>query len=61
MPENYKLIQSAKDRAVKRSGDTHVWNADDVTSKVEYPSGREIYKEGFKDYHGSNPNDKAPN
>lgn len=59
--ENYKLIQSAKDRATKRSGDTHRWDPKDMTSKIEMPSGRDIYKNGFTDYHGPGKDDKAPN
>lgn len=57
--DNYKLIESAKERATTR-GETRVLTAQDVVSKIEYPSGRESYAPGFSDYHGPSRNDKAP-
>lgn len=52
MENNYRLIQEAKDRAVDRSGDKLEYKPEDVVAKIEESSGREIYKDGFRDYHG---------
>lgn len=59
--ENYKLIESAKERAVSRGTETKVYTTSDMVVKMEYADGRETYAPGFSDYHGPSRNDKAPN
>lgn len=56
MTKNYRLIQEAKDRAIDRSGQNYKYEPKDVVAKIELNSGREVYKDGFSDYHGPNNN-----
>ena len=60
MPENYRLIESAKSRVTSRDRDMTVLRVTDDVSKIEYPNGREVYSDGFRDYHGPG-NRKLPN
>lgn len=52
MADNYRLIETAKERAVARDRDMTVLRVRDDVSKIEYPNGREVYEDGFRDYHG---------
>lgn len=51
MPDNYRLIESAKSRIIERDREMTVLEPEDVVSKIEYPNGRETYENGFTDYH----------
>lgn len=55
MAENYRMIEIAKERAVKRTSDgvTEI-TPGDVVGKIEWTeSGDRSYYDGFVDYHGS--------
>ena len=55
MKENYKMIEFAKERAVKRTGNgvTEI-TPEDMVGKIEWSeSGERSYYNGFEDYHGS--------
>lgn len=47
----YRLIEEAKSRAVER-GDHFVETPFDIVAKIEERSGKEVYCNGFRDYHG---------
>ena len=61
MVENYRMIEVAKERAVRRTGDgvTEI-TPEDMVGKIEWTeSGDRSYYDGFADYHGpSNYQDK---
>lgn len=52
MPENYKMIEEVKDRAVRRTGDSAVITNEDMVGKIEWREGESSYYGGFVDYHG---------
>lgn len=52
MPENYKMIEEVKDRAVRRTGDNTVITNEDMVGKIEWREGESSYYGGFVDYHG---------
>lgn len=52
MPENYKMIEEVKDRAVKRTGGSTVITNEDMVGKIEWREGESSYYGGFVDYHG---------
>ena len=52
MPENYKMIEEVKDRAVRRTGDSTVITNEDMVGKIEWREGESSYYGGFVDYHG---------
>lgn len=55
MAENYKMIEFAKERAVRRTGEgvTEI-TPEDMVGKIEWTEGGErSYYNGFEDYHGS--------
>ena len=54
MAENYRMIEVAKDRAIRRTGDgmTEI-TPEDVVGKIEWREGGDrSYYDGFVDYHG---------
>lgn len=61
MAKNYRMIEVAKERAVRRTGDgvTEI-TPEDMVGKIEWTeSGDRSYYDGFVDYHGpSNYQDK---
>lgn len=55
MAENYRMIEVAKERAIRRTGDgmTEI-TPEDVVGKIEWREGGDrSYYDGFVDYHGS--------
>lgn len=54
MPENYKMIEEVKDKAVRRTGDSTVITNEDMVGKIEWREGESSYYGGFVDYHGQN-------
>lgn len=52
MPENYKMIEEVKDRAVRRTGESTVITNEDMVGKIEWRKGESSYYGGFVDYHG---------
>lgn len=51
MVDNYKLIKSAKERAINRTNNTIEYGVSDVVSKIEITPSDEVYVGDFKDYH----------
>ena len=54
MAENYKMIEFAKERAIRRTGDgvTEI-TPEDMVGKIEWTEGSDrSYYNGFEDYHG---------
>lgn len=54
MAENYRMIEVAKERAIRRTGDgmTEI-TPEDVVGKIEWREGGDrSYYDGFVDYHG---------
>ena len=54
MAENYKMIEFAKERAIRRTGDgvTEI-TPEDMVGKIEWSEGSDrSYYNGFEDYHG---------
>ena len=54
MAKNYRMIEVAKERAVRRTGDgvTEI-TPEDMTGKIEWTEGgNRSYYDGFADYHG---------
>lgn len=51
--DNYRLVEAAKDKAVKRTaeGVTEITN-ENAVGKIEFNNGGERYEGGFWDYHG---------
>lgn len=56
MPENYKMIEEVKDRAVRRTGDSTIITNEDMVGKIEWREGESSYYGGFVDYHGPKGN-----
>lgn len=48
-----KLIQAVREHVVRNASDELVLEPDDVIAKIE-SGNREIYYNGFRDYHGPN-------
>lgn len=51
MNDNYRLIESAKERAIKRTNNTTEYGVNDVISKIEITPNDEVYVGDFRDYH----------
>lgn len=52
MYDNYRLIEAAKERYMRRIEDGVELTPEDVVVKIERNNGAEDYYDGFKDYHG---------
>lgn len=50
--ENYRLIEAAKERHMRRIEDGVELTPEDVVVKIERNNGAEDYYDGFRDYHG---------
>lgn len=61
MADNYRMIQDAKERAATRDQEMRVYIDRDQVVKLEYPDDREVYRDGFRDYHGPRGDAISPN
>lgn len=52
MYDNYRLIEAAKERHMRRIEDGVELTPEDVVVKIERNNGTEDYYDGFSDYHG---------
>lgn len=52
MYDNYRLIEAAKERYMRRIEDGVELTPEDVVVKIERNNGTEDYYDGFSDYHG---------
>lgn len=52
MYDNYRLIEAAKERYMRRIEDGVELTPEDVVVKIERNNGAEDYYDGFSDYHG---------
>lgn len=50
--ENYRLIEAAKERYMRRIEDAVELTPEDVVVKIERNNGAKDYYDGFRDYHG---------
>lgn len=53
MYDNYRLIEAAKERYMRRIEDGVELTPEDVVVKIERNNGAEDYYDGFSDYHGA--------
>lgn len=51
MYDNYRLIEAAKERYMRRIEDGVELTPEDVVVKIERNNGAEDYYDGFSDYH----------
>lgn len=52
MYDNYRSIEAAKERYMRRIEDGVELTPEDVVVKIERNNGAEDYYDGFSDYHG---------
>lgn len=52
MYNNYRLIEAAKERYMRRIEDGVELTPEGVVVKIERNNGAEDYYDGFSDYHG---------
>lgn len=52
MYDNYRLIEAAKERYMRRIEDGVELTPEDVVVKIERNNGAEDYYDGFSNYHG---------
>lgn len=52
MYDNYRTIEAAKERYMRRIEDGVELTPEDVVVKIERNNGAEDYYDGFSDYHG---------